>query len=140
MTIRLNDQITASGQISVSDVPGIAAQGFKTLVTVRPDGEMPGQPTHDDIAAAAEEAGLVHAFIPVTPGVPPSRDEAAAFAATAEKAPVFAYCGAGPRVILLSSLAAATQGRGAEDIIAEARDAGFDVSGALPLLKEYGAS
>lgn len=140
MSIRLNDRITASGQIALGDVAGIAAQGFKAIITVRPDGEIPGQPGQADIASQAQAVGLAHVFIPVTPGVPPSLEDAKAFAAAVtEHGPAFAYCGAGPRVVLLASLAAASEGGAAETILAEAREAGFDVSGALPLLKEYGA-
>ncbi|NRA30714.1 MAG: TIGR01244 family phosphatase [Parvularculaceae bacterium] len=141
MSIRLNDRITASGQISADDVADIAAQGFKAIITVRPDGEMPGQASQSDIAAKAAEAGLAYAFIPVTPGVPPSLEDAKAFAAAVgADSPAFAYCGAGPRVILLASLAAASEGVAADTIIAEARNAGFDVSGALPLLQQFGAA
>ncbi|MEM1379197.1 MAG: TIGR01244 family sulfur transferase [Pseudomonadota bacterium] len=140
MAIRLNDNITASGQISEDDIAAIKQQGFATVVTVRPDGEMAGQPSQEAVGAAAKAAGLAHHFLPVIPGTPPSVEDAQRFAQiVSEGAPVFAYCGAGPRVILLSSLAAAVSGRPIDDIIAEARDAGFDVSGARGLLEHMAA-
>ncbi|MEM9839397.1 MAG: TIGR01244 family sulfur transferase [Pseudomonadota bacterium] len=139
MAIRLNDKITASGQITPADVAAINADGFTTVITVRPDGEMPGQPTADEIRAATEEAGLTHHFMPMTPGVPPSVEDAKAFAAAMENGPVFAYCGAGPRVVLFASCAGAVSGRPIEELVSEARDAGFDLSGAAPLLETFAA-
>ena len=140
MVVRLNDKVTASGQIQLADVPGIKAQGFTTVITVRPDGEMPGQPTHQAMKAEVEAAGLTHAFIPVIPGTVPSADDAKRFAALVEGGPVFAYCGSGPRVVLLASCAAAASGRPVEDVIAEARQAGFDLAGARGLLMQMAAA
>ena len=42
--IQLTDNIGVAGQISLDQVRGIAAAGYKVLVNNRPDGEEPGQP------------------------------------------------------------------------------------------------
>lgn len=137
MAFRLNDQVTASGQITPADVASLKDQGFQAVVTVRPDGEMPGQPSQDDVRKAAEEAGLRHAYLPVVPGSAPSQETAEAFAQEMTNGPIFAYCGKGPRVALLTSLAEATQGKPVEDIIGDLAEAGFDLSGAAELIKQY---
>ena len=47
----------------------IAALGVTTIVNNRPDGEEPGQPSGDEIADAAEAAGLVYREVPVAGGI-----------------------------------------------------------------------
>ena len=54
----IDDTISVAPQISVEDVPGIAAAGFVAIINNRPDGEDMGQPTGAEIRAAAEAAGL----------------------------------------------------------------------------------
>ena len=137
MIRRLNDRVTASPQISATDVEAIKEQGFTSIVAARNDGEMPGQPLASEIEAAAKAVGLEFAHIPVTHGAPPTREEAEAFAALTKEGPVFGYCGAGPRVIFLASLAAVTEGRGVEEVMTEAAEAGIDLSGAEGLLRAF---
>ena len=128
--------MTASGQIAAEDIPAIKAEGFTTVITVRPDGEVPGQPTAQEIGAAASEAGLRHQHLPLVGGTIPEIETVKAFADAMETGPVFAYCGSGPRVVLMASLAAAASGRPVDEIIAEASEAGFNLSQARPLLEE----
>ncbi|MEE4211916.1 MAG: TIGR01244 family sulfur transferase [Parvularcula sp.] len=135
MQRRLNDSVTVSGQIGPGDVAALAEAGFTTIVCGRPDGEMAGQPTADSVRQAAEDAGLRFAFIPVQPGFPPSTEEAEEFRQLSEDGPIFAYCGSGPRMVLLASLAAAQAGRPVMEIAREAAEAGIDITPALPLLQ-----
>ncbi len=65
----MSQTITISGQITPEDVKALAAQGVKTLVNNRPDGEEPNQPTSESLAAAAAECGIQYAYIPFSGGM-----------------------------------------------------------------------
>jgi len=111
MDIRqLSPEVSVTGQITARDLDALMAQGFRSVICNRPDGEEPGQPTVASIEAAAKEKGLAFRSIPVVHGSP-CIDESAAFAkALAEMpGPVLAYCRSGARSANLWSLA---RGRG----------------------------
>jgi len=95
---RLSDTVAVSPQISVADVPAIAAAGYKVLVNNRPDGEAEDQPTSAEIEAAASAAGLEYHYMPVTaatfPG--PHFDEMTDLLDDEDR-PVFAFCRTGTR-------------------------------------------
>lgn len=131
MTKKLTEEISVAAQISPSEVAGLAASGFKSIICNRPDGEAPDQPAFREIAEAAGAAGLEARYLPVTPGTVSGVDAAALGAALAElPKPVLAYCRSGMRSTLLWAM---SQGhvRPAEEIIDIARRAGFDVIGVV---------
>ncbi|MBP8062770.1 MAG: TIGR01244 family phosphatase, partial [Brevundimonas sp.] len=46
MTLRpLSSTVSVSAQISPDDMPALAASGFGRVISNRPDGEEPGQPS-----------------------------------------------------------------------------------------------
>jgi uncharacterized protein (TIGR01244 family) len=124
--MQLTESIGVAGQISLDQVPGIAAAGYQVLVNNRPDGEEPGQPLSADIQAAAVAAGLEYHHLPVTavnfPGPDVAR-MAGLFADTAR--PVLAFCRTGTRC---ANLWVATRPE-AERALAEeqARALGYDL-------------
>src|SRR2546427_2211745 len=61
----VNDSFSVAWQIAPDDVRAAADQGFKLVINNRPDGEAPGQPSSDEIEAAARAAGLDYVHIPV---------------------------------------------------------------------------
>ena len=75
---RITPNVAVSGQIQPEDVSALADLGFKAIVCNRPDGEAADQPSFGVIEAAAREAGLAAAFIPVTPPSP-TDEQALAF-------------------------------------------------------------
>jgi uncharacterized protein (TIGR01244 family) len=85
-------------QIGIGDVAEIKAQGFRSIMCNRPDGETPDQTDVALIRAEAERLGLGFAFVPVVSGqitgddVDDFRD-----ALDALPKPVFAYCRSGAR-------------------------------------------
>ncbi|MEO1658959.1 MAG: TIGR01244 family sulfur transferase [Pseudomonadota bacterium] len=132
----MNDLVTVSPQISPSDLPAIKEAGFRAVVAARPDGEAPGQPTAAEVSAAAEAEGLAFRHVPMRgPQVDPY--DVAAYAEMLKDGPIWAYCGAGPRAVLLTSLAEILNGKSIEAVIDQAAEAGFDISPALPLLESY---
>lgn len=71
---------------------GIAAAGFRSVICNRPDGEERGQPTADEIAQAARDAGLTFAHVPAVAGSLTDDDGAAMKRALAElPGPVLAF-------------------------------------------------
>nr|WP_313062628.1 TIGR01244 family sulfur transferase [Moraxella sp. CTOTU49097] len=86
------------GQIEPQQVDKIGAQGFKTIINNRPDGEEPNQPLQTDIATKAQQAGLAYHYLPVVAGQL-TREQVEQFAEIFNQAekPVFMFCRSGNR-------------------------------------------
>ena len=125
---KIDENITVSSQIRPDDVAELARAGFRAIICNRPDGEDEGQPAAQDIRTAAEAAGLAFHHIPTVSGQFPE-EAVAAFRAARQSAggPVFAYCRSGTRCATLDALAN-PDGKPAEEIIADARAAGYDLA------------
>lgn len=95
---RISDEYSVSPQIQPQDVAAIKAAGFRSVVCNRPDNEDPGQPGHETIRKAVEEAGLAFKWVPVISGQM-TADNVAEQAAALEElpGPIFAYCRSGTR-------------------------------------------
>lgn len=101
----LSPNVSVSPQIAIGDLPDIATHGFKSVIGNRPDGEETGQPRWDEIAAAAQEAGLEARHIPVgTAGIDDDSVRDFAEALEALPKPVLAYCRTGTRSAILWAL------------------------------------
>jgi uncharacterized protein (TIGR01244 family) len=123
-------------QLDAADFAALAAEGFKSVINNRPDGEAPGQLADTEARAAAEAAGLRYTAIPVTGGPGPAQVEATVAALNDLPGPVLAYCRSGTRSITAWALAQAkTKMRGADEIIGLARAAGYDLSALKPALE-----
>lgn len=131
----LNETVSVAPQIMPEHVAALADDGYVMIVNNRPDGEEPGQPTGDDIRAAAEAAGLQYAAIPVThAGFSHPQLDAMAQALVAANGRVLAYCRSGTRSCNLWALAAAKAGRNPDLLVAQAENAGYDLTAIRPLL------
>ena len=62
----LSPTVWASPQLAPEALPALAAAGVARIISNRPDGEEPGQPTAAMMEAAAREAGMAFAWIPVS--------------------------------------------------------------------------
>jgi uncharacterized protein (TIGR01244 family) len=126
----VTETFSVSPQISVADVADAAAQGFTLIINNRPDGEAPGQPTSDEIAAAASAAGLGYAYIPVVGRPGPAQVKAVREAVDGADGKVLAYCRSGTR-----SICAWAIGRAADtdhdDLIRLGAAAGYDLASVL---------
>lgn len=126
---RLAPNYAVAPQLSVADVAEAARQGFATIVANRPDGEAPGQPTLDEIAAAAQAAGLAFVGIPISGPPPPAAVDSTVGAIAATKGPVLAYCRSGTRSATLWAMATAKTGAmPVADILKAAKAAGYDLA------------
>ncbi|MET3599389.1 TIGR01244 family sulfur transferase [Martelella mangrovi] len=99
MNIRpIDDFYAVSEQITPEDIADIKAQGFKSIVCHRPDGEEAGQPAFADVAAAAEKEGLYVAHVPVGGmGLTPDAVTGMVDALDDLEKPVLGYCRSGAR-------------------------------------------
>lgn len=102
----LSPDFAVSPQVEPRDVPALAEAGFVHIVNNRPDGEEPGQPTSEQIAAAAASHGLGYSHIPIVPGQA-TQANAEALAAVLRDAPgpVLGFCRSGGRARQLWEMA-----------------------------------
>jgi uncharacterized protein (TIGR01244 family) len=129
---RVTDRISVSPQIVLSDIDEAARQGFRLVINNRPDGEAPDQPPSRAFQAAATEAGLDYAHIPVRGG--PSPDQAESMRKLVEQAdgPALAFCRSGTRSIVTWALGQSMAGVPRDELVAAGRAAGYDLDGILP--------
>jgi uncharacterized protein (TIGR01244 family) len=138
MFIAITPEVSVAPQIAPSDVALAAAQGFRTIVNNRPDGESFDQPAGAEIAAACAAAGLNYVAIPIDhTGF--SLDQVEAMAGAIANGPVLAFCRSGTRSCNLWALAAARGGMAPAEIVAAADDGGYNVAGLMPLLNQLGS-
>ena len=129
---RVTDDLSVAPQIAVADVAEAARQGFKTLISNRPDGEDPGQPTAREIATAAADAGLPFYHIQVRGAPTPEQVEATRLILQDADTPVLAFCRSGTRSIVTWSICQATSGAmDRNELVNLGRQAGYDLSGVL---------
>lgn len=86
-------------QLGAEAMAEAARAGFKSVINNRPDFEHgPDQPMNADVEAAAQAAGLVYRFLPVS-GMYQSPEEIAAFAKLLAELPrpILAFCRSGAR-------------------------------------------
>lgn len=135
MDIRpLEDTIAAAPQVAPEELRTVADAGYRSVISNRPDGEAPDQPSAAEMARAAEAAGLEFRHIPVVPGAISPDDVTAFKAALAElPRPVLGFCRTGTRTTSLWALSNAGN-RSAESILETAKNAGYDLSGLKPRL------
>ncbi len=128
----VTESFSVSPQITAADVAAAATQGFTLIINNRPDGEAAGQPSGAEIGAAAAEAGLAYAYIPVTGRPTAEQAMAVRDAVGGAGGKVLAFCRSGTRSILAWTMAEAADGRRSNDeLVRLGAGAGYDVSGAL---------
>ena len=127
----LSPTVWASAQLSPDALPALAVSGVRRIISNRPDGEEPGQPTAAEMEAAARAAGLTFAWIPVS-GLPGPDLVAAVADLLADGAPTVMFCRSGLRSAAAWAMAERLQGADAEDLREAAAAAGYDL-GRVPL-------
>ncbi|MFC2950360.1 TIGR01244 family sulfur transferase [Marinicaulis aureus] len=135
--IPLTDRFLVTQQIAPDDAALAAKQGVSLIINNRPDGEALGQPKSDDIARAAEAAGISYIHIPVD-GRGISQSHISALKKALDEngdGKALAFCRSGTRSTILRAYLEASAGRAPEEIIAEAAAAGYDISGQAPALQ-----
>ena len=136
-TTAITDTLSVAGQITREDIAAYAKEGYGTIINNRPDGEEPGQLSHDEAAAEAAKHGIEYRYIPVITNTITKRDVAAHQNAVLRgKGKVLAHCRSGTRSYLLWAAARALFEReSALKLVAEAAIKGYDLR-VLPSLVE----
>ncbi len=126
---KIDESISVSPQITPAQVAEAAKQGFTFIINNRPEHEEPGQPTADEIEAAATAAGLGYRAIPILPGrFGEAEVVAMAEALAAAPGPVLAFCRSGTRSTLVWALARARSGDDFLELSRKAEGAGYDLT------------
>ena len=126
---KISPDLTVSPQIAAADVAAIKAEGYRSIICNRPDGEGADQPGFEEIEAAARTARLETRYIPIQAGLVRDEDAEEFGAALREMpGPVLAYCRTGTRSATLWSLAQAGV-RPIPEILAATKAAGYDMNG-----------
>ena len=123
----LTESLSVAAQITTQDIPNLAAQGFTVVVCNRPDDEVRGQATMDEIEAACNAADLIFVRYPVDamnfPG-PDIEGLGALFDDPGQS--VLAYCRTGTRCANLWVTSQSGDSQAAA--VQTAREIGFDLS------------
>jgi uncharacterized protein (TIGR01244 family) len=129
--VQLTDTVSVSEQITPQDIEKIAAAGFKVVVNNRPDGESAEQPASEDIARAAEAAGLSYYYLPINAGNFPGPDVGimASLLDNADE-PVLAFCRTGTRCTNLWVITRPQQE--VETAVGHAKALGYDLAMSTP--------
>lgn len=127
---QLTDHILVSPQIAVEDVARAKAMGVTFIINNRPDDEEPGQVNGAAIEAAARDAGIGYAAVPVSHGgfAPWQLDGMADALAQAGDGRLLAYCRSGTRSTLLWALTRARAGDDGDALAETAAAAGYDLA------------
>jgi uncharacterized protein (TIGR01244 family) len=129
---KVTDDYSVAPQIDVSDIAKAKALGFVMVINNRPDGEVPDQPTSEQMAAAAKAAGVAYVHIPVRGGPTAEQVEIQRQLLAEADGPVLAFCRSGTRSIVTWSIGEAMAGaRPRDELIALGAEAGYDLSGVL---------
>ena len=132
MTLRpLSPTVSVSAQLSPDIMPALAASGVVRVISNRPDGEEPGQPTAAEMEAAARGAGLGFAWVPVS-GLPAPDQVAAVAGLLADNMPTVMFCRSGMRSAAAWAMAERLKGANADILRETAAAAGYDL-GQVPL-------
>lgn len=129
MDIRpLEPGFSTAPNLAKDELPGVAALGYRTVISNRFDDEDPGQPSAQEMSEAAAVAGLDFVHIPVS-AMAIGDGEVAALRHALETmpGPILGYCRSGIRTTVLWALARAGH-RSVDDIVQAAADAGYDLS------------
>lgn len=132
MTLRpLSPTVSVSAQLAPGDMPALAAAGFGRVISNRPDGEDPGQPSAAAMEAAARDAGLDFVWVPVS-GLPGTDQVATVRATLADGVPTVMFCRSGMRSTAAWAMAQRLEGADADSLRETAATAGYDL-GRVPL-------
>lgn len=105
--IALTPDFAVAPQLLAKDFAWVSAQGFKTLINNRPDGEGgDAQPASLALEEAARAVGLHYAYLPVVSGaITPEQVQALHNLLAAAPRPMLAFCRSGARSAQLFGLA-----------------------------------
>jgi uncharacterized protein (TIGR01244 family) len=131
----LSETVFVAGQIQPGDVAEFADCGVTIIVNNRPDGEEADQPTSAEIEAAARAAGIGYVHIPIAETFAAEKVAAMGDVLANARGNAVIFCKSGTRSAYLWALARAWQGADVDELIFNARQAGYNLRPILPWLK-----
>ena len=135
MEIRpITPRYAVSPQITIEDVPAIAAAGFVKVICNRPNAEVPPTMQSDAIGQAVREAGMEYVVLELTHQTM-TPDNVALQRELAESCsgPVLAYCASGTRCSVVWALGQCDQ-MSTDDILDATTKAGYMLENLRPAL------
>ncbi len=134
----ISPQFSVSDQVKPNDVAQLAADGVKTIIVNRPDGEGPDQVNVSEIQLLAENNRIAVHYLPVKSGAV-QEEEAVEFGKLLESSekPIHAYCRTGMRSVTLWALSQAQAGSSFESIQNIIAPTGYDISGLASRLTDF---
>jgi len=134
---KINDQITAGGQPTATDIEQLKHDGFRTIVNLRTEGEeeQPLSPAKE--RQIVEQAGMKYVHLPVSPAsIGPELVDKFRAQIAELPGPVLVHCASGMRAGAFSMMATATkQGWSGDETLEKAKAMGFACE--APELKQF---
>jgi sulfide:quinone oxidoreductase len=135
--VRLSPGFAVAPQLSADDFPQVAAEGFKSIIGNRPDGEQPGQLSAAEAETLAKANGMQFRYLPL---VMPIVLEASTSDATKTfieelPGPVLAYCRSGTRSAMAWA-GMASRDQPIADVVAALRAGGYEAAGLEEALQD----
>lgn len=126
---KINEEFSVSEQITARDLNTLQQQGVSTLICNRPDNEAQEQQAFHELEREASRLDIEMIFLPVVHDTLHSGDvDDFERAWNSSSKPIHAYCRSGTRSLTLWSLMKIKQGKPVDEIMAIAREHGFDFS------------
>lgn len=103
---KLDHKLSVTGQVSIDDLTGIAAAGYKSIICNRPDYEGgAAQPASEELEAMARSLDITFVYLPVRIGaISAERAEAFQKLKAELPKPILAFCGSGRRATALHEM------------------------------------
>lgn len=132
---QITSSFSVASQPTAHEIAAAAEAGFRSILSNRPDGEEPGQPSASAMADMAARHGLAFAHIPIAPGNATDADaDRMQEALAALPRPTLGFCRSGTRSATLWALAEAGR-TDAATLIGQAKAAGYDLAALKPALQ-----
>ncbi|NOD46940.1 MULTISPECIES: TIGR01244 family sulfur transferase [unclassified Ruegeria] len=137
MEIRpITPRYAVSPQITVDDVPAIAAAGFVKVICNRPNVEVPPTMRSDAIGDAVRAAGMEYEVLELThQTMTPENVQRQRDMAENCSGPVLAYCASGTRCSVIWALGQCEH-MSTDDILTATTNAGYQLDGLRPALEQ----
>jgi uncharacterized protein (TIGR01244 family) len=125
----LTPHFAVTGALLPADFPGIAALGFKSVLSNLPDGESSKYPSASEEAELTKDAGMAFRHVPIIKSEVFSDRvvEGVGQMLTELEGPVLAHCASGARSAIAWA-AAAARTQPANCVIAALKNAGYDLA------------
>ena len=134
-TIALSPEFTIAGQITPEQLQAANSEGYQAVLNLRVPGE---EGFLDNEQSEAEKAGLNYVNIPVSPQELSQVADHVLTELDQLQKPVLVHCGSALRAgVMVLAYLGTRQGKSAEEVLEEGRQAGFTVIDSKPPLKQF---